>query len=126
MSWVLLSPAMVEKIHDSALNPGELQGRAQDKSLESALARVDNRLAYGMIKDVFDLAAAYASAVARGHCFNDGNKRTAFYTMDAILRLNGIALNWNTTEIGDTIIQLAQGHMHEEDFAHFLRNHPQT
>lgn len=126
MSWVLLSATMVEKIHDSALNPGELQGRAQDKSLDSALARVDNRVAYGMINDVFDLAAAYATAISRGHCFNDGNKRTAFYTMDAILRLNGIALNWSTTEIGDTIIRLAQGHIHDDDFAAYLRNHPLT
>ncbi len=59
------------------LNPGELTGRARDKSLEGALARVDNRLAYGLIVDVFDLAAATAVAIAQGHCFNDANKRTA-------------------------------------------------
>ena len=70
----LLSPALVVAIHDEVLNPGELAGLAQDKSLEAALSRVDNRLAYGMIADVFDLASAYAMAIARGHCFNDGNK----------------------------------------------------
>ena len=117
---------MVAAIHDAILNPGELQGRAQDKSLESALARVDNRVAYGMIEDIFDLAAAYAVAISRGHCFNDGNKRTAFQAMDICLDINGIALNWNTTEIGDTIIRLAQGHLHDEDFAEWLRNHPKT
>jgi death on curing protein len=31
-----------------------------------------------MIADAFDLAATYASSIATGHCFNDGNKRTAF------------------------------------------------
>ena len=117
---------MVEKIHDAVLNPGELQGRARDKSLESALARVDNRLAYGMIEDVFDLAAVYAAVIARGNYFNDGNKRTAFYTLDAILRLNGIAKNWTTPDIGDTIIRLAQGNIHDEDLATYLRNHPET
>lgn len=121
MSWNYLSPDMVEAIHDAILNPGELRGRAQDKSLESALARVDNRVAYGMIEDVFDLAASYAAAISRGHCFNDGNKRTAFQSMDICLDINGIAINWNTVEIGDTIIRLAQGHMQEEDFAAFLR-----
>lgn len=68
---------LVEDIHDAVLNPGELPGRARDKSLEGALSRVENRLAYGVIGDIFDLAAAYAIAVACGHCFNDGNKRTA-------------------------------------------------
>ncbi|MDB9856800.1 type II toxin-antitoxin system death-on-curing family toxin [Amylibacter sp.] len=126
MSFRLLSPRIVELLHDSALNPGELQGRAQDKSLESTLARVDNRLAYGMIEDEYDLAAAYATAIACGHCFNDGNKRTAFRSMNAVLRLNGVHIKWNTTEIGDAIIRLAQGHMHDEDLATFLRNHPQT
>ena len=52
MSFLLLSAQLVEAIHDEVLNPGELAGRARDKSLESALARVDNRLAYGMIGEV--------------------------------------------------------------------------
>jgi death on curing protein len=33
-------------------------------SREDALARVDNRLTYGMIDDAYDLAAAYAIAIA--------------------------------------------------------------
>ena len=45
-----------------------------------------------MIGDVFDLAAAYAEAIARGHCFNDGNKRTAFETMVVALEMNGVAV----------------------------------
>lgn len=122
MTWVLLTPDMVEALHSSVLNSGELTGRARDKSLDSALARVDNRLAYGMIADVFDLAAAYAVAVARGHCFNDGNKRTAFRTMNAALALNGIRLSWNTEEIGQIIIRCAQGLMEDGDLADWLRD----
>jgi death-on-curing protein len=121
MTWHLLTPDLVEAIHDAILNPGELPGRARDKSLESALARVDNRLAYGMIADVFDLAAAYAEAIARGRCFNDGNKRTAHQSMDACLDLNGITIDWSTTDIGDTIIRLAQGGMEDGGLADLLR-----
>ncbi len=121
MNFHLLSPEMVEAIHDAILNPGELPGRARDKSLEAALARVDNRLAYGMINDVFDLAAAYAVAVARGHCFNDGNKRTAYRTMHICLDLNGITIDWNTIEVGQTIIRCAQGLMEDGDLADWLR-----
>ena len=112
---------MVEALHDAILNPGELPGRARDKSLEAALARVDNRLSYGMIGDVFDLAAAYAVAIARGHCFNDGNKRTAHQSMDTCLDLNGIQIDWNSVEVGQTIIRCAQGLMEDGDLADWLR-----
>ena len=121
MNFHLLSPEIVEAIHDAILNPGELPGRARDKSLEAALARVDNRLAYGMINDVFDLAAAYGVAVARGHCFNDGNKRTAYRSMHVCLDLNGITLPWDTVEVGQTIIRCAMGQMDDGDLADWLR-----
>ena len=121
MSFVLLNAELVEALHDAALNPGELPGRARDKSLEGALSRVDNRLIYGMIEDVFDLAAAYAAAVSQGHCFNDGNKRTAFDSMNFCLEANGVILNWDTEEIGQIIIALAQGKLAEDDVADWLR-----
>ena len=122
MIVLLLSPELVEALHDAILNPGELPGRARDKSLESALARVDNRLAYGMIADVFDLAAAYAIAIARGHCFNDGNKRTAFRSMNAALMFNGITITWHTEEVGQMIIRAAQGKLEDIDLAAWLRD----
>lgn len=121
MTFALLDAALVEAIHDAVLNPGELAGRARDKSLEGALARVDNRLAYGLIADAFDLAAAYAVAIAQGHCFNDGNKRTAHQTMDAALDLNGVQIAWNTEETGQWIIQVARALAGEPELADWLR-----
>jgi death-on-curing protein len=119
-----LSADLVIAIHDEVLNPGDLRGLAGDKSLEGALARVENRLVYGMIADAFDLAAAYAAAVAQGHCFNDGNKRTAFRVMNAALRLNGVEVRWAAVEaaaIGDRIIALAQRRLDDADLAAWLR-----
>lgn len=121
MTLILLSPDLVETIHDAVLNPGELPGRARDKSLEGALARVDNRLAYGMIADAFDLAATYAVVIATGHCFNDGNKRTAHQSMDVCLDLNGIEIAWSTEEVGRIIIEAAQGKIEAADLAEWLR-----
>lgn len=121
MSLISISPDIVVALHDAALNPGELAGLARDKSLEGALARVENRLAYGMIADVFDLAAAYAAAISQGHCFNDGNKRTAFDTMNFCLELHGITLEWPVVEIGDLIIALAQGRATDAALADWLR-----
>ena len=121
MTFQLLTPELLEALHDGILNPGELPGRARDKSLEAALVRVDNRLAYGMIDDVVDLAAAYVVAIARGHCFNDGNKHTAHHAMDTCLDLNGIQIDWNTVETGQTIIRCAMGQMDDGDLADWLR-----
>lgn len=121
MSFVTLDAELVEILHDEVLNPGELPGRARDKSLEGALARVENRLAYGMIEDVFDLAAMYAVAVATGHCFNDANKRTAFRAMDAALAFNGAPMEWDTVEVGDVIVRVAQGQVEADALASWLR-----
>lgn len=121
MSFQLLSEEVVDEIHDSVLNPGELPGRARDKSLAGALARVENRLAYGMIEDAFDLAAMYAVAIAQGHCFNDANKRTAFRAMNAALMLNGARIAWTVEEIGPVIVQVAQGRMDSDALAAWLR-----
>lgn len=121
MTFILLSTELVERIHDAILNPGEIHGRARDKSLEGALGRVENRLTYGMIEDAFDLAAAYAIAIAQGHCFNDGNKRTAHQAMDVCLDLNGIQIAWSHEDIGQTIIRAAQRLMDEGELAEWLR-----
>jgi death-on-curing protein len=122
MEFQTLTPDLVEALHDAALNPGERPGRAGGKSLEGAIARVDNRLAYGLIEDVYDLAAAYCVAVAQGHCFNDGNKRTAFYAMDAALVMNGRIARWNTEEVGQVVIRVAQRQMEEAALAAWLRD----
>ena len=121
MTFKILTPELVELIHDNILYPNELKGRAADKSLDSALARVDNRLAYGLIEYAFSLAACYAASISQGHCFNDGNKRTEFAALDACLDLNGIEIQWDTSEIGDKIIQLAQSKLSEEQLAEWMR-----
>ncbi|MFG6498084.1 type II toxin-antitoxin system death-on-curing family toxin [Sulfitobacter sp. 1A13191] len=121
MTYVLLNAELVETIHDAVLNPGELAGRALDKSLDGALGRVDNRLVYGMIADTFDLAAAYCVAVATGHVFNDANKRTAYKTMIVCLHLSGIRIDHDTIEAGDLIREVAQGRIDEETLADWLR-----
>ena len=111
----------MDTIHDAVLNPGELTGRALDKSLEGALARVENRLAYGMIADAFDLAATYAVAISDRALLQRRERRTAFRSMDACLGLNGIAIAWETEEVGRIIIEAAQGRIEARDLAEWLR-----
>lgn len=121
MSFLLLSVDHIIAIHDEVLEPNELQGIAGDKSLEGALSRVDNRLKYGLIDDIYSLAASYATAISQAHCFNDRNKRTAFQVMDLILDLNEIHAIWDVEEVGQKIVLLSQSKLDEADLAQWLR-----
>jgi death-on-curing protein len=121
MSFLLLSVDHIIVIHDEVLEPHELQGMAGDKSLDGALSRVDNRLKYGLIEDVYSLAASYAVAISQANCFNDGNKRTAFQVMDLILDLNGINAIWDVEAVGQKIVLLSQSKLDETDLAQCLR-----
>jgi death-on-curing protein len=121
MSFILLSVEHIIAIHDEVLELHELQGMAGDKSLEGALSRVENRLKYGLIEDIYSLAASYATAISQVHCFNDGNKRTAFQVMDIILDLNGINAIWDVEEVGQKIVLLSQSKLDESDLAQWLR-----
>lgn len=121
MELVLLSVEDVEYLHEQVLYPGELPGFAGDKSLAGVLARVENRLAYGLISDVFELAATYAVVLAVGYVFNDGNKRTAFAAMSISLVLNGIEPSFDVMEAADLIIESAQSRMDEATLAEWLR-----
>jgi death-on-curing protein len=121
MSFLLLSVDHIIAIHNEVLELNELQGMAGDKSLEGALSRVDNRLKYGLIEDIYSLAASYATAISQAHCFNDGNKRTAFQVMDLILDLNGINAIWDVEEVGQKLVLLSQSKLDEADLAQWLR-----
>lgn len=119
--WKYLTAADVEGLHERVINSHELQGRAKDKSLEGALSRIDYRIQYGVIQDVYDLAATYAVVIAQGHVFNDANKRTAYIAMHTCLKLNEVDLTFHDTKIADVIIKVAQGHMDEGELATWLR-----
>ena len=111
---------MIE-IHDLVIGENELQGMAGDKSLDALLARIENRMSFGMINDEFDLAACYACFLAVGHVFNDANKRTAFACMDICLSLNDVELNYDNIEVGDLIISAARGIVDEVELGAWLR-----
>ncbi|MDC0172487.1 type II toxin-antitoxin system death-on-curing family toxin [Gammaproteobacteria bacterium] len=121
MSFLLLSVDHIIAVHDEVLELNELQGMVGDKSLEAALSWVDNRLKYGLIDDIYSVAASYAAAISQAHCFNDENKRTAFQVMDLILDLNGINVIWDVEAVGQKMVLLSQSKLDEADLAQWLR-----
>ena len=53
--------------------------------------------------------AAYGYALARGHCFTDGNKRVALAVIDVFLRMNGSELTASEPDAVVTLQALAAG-----------------
>lgn len=119
--FVVVDVASVILIHDAVIEEKELQGLAKDKSLEATLERVHNRLQYGFISDAYDLAACYATFLAKAHCFNDANKRTAAAVLFFILNANGVEIVFPDFNLGDWIIDVASDKKSEVDLAYWLR-----
>lgn len=72
-----LTIEQVLSIHLQILhNTQEDRGLSPDMSLESALNRIDDHVYYTGLNNVYEIAALYAIAIAKGHCFSNGNKRT--------------------------------------------------
>ncbi len=121
MEWQLFTTAEVIALHDRVITVDELQGFAIGKSLDGALGRIEHRVQYGVIIDVFDLAATYAMVIAQGHVFNDANKRTSYACMNLCLIRHGVRIPFNVVMVGEVIIKVAQGHMDERELAEWLR-----
>ena len=120
--FVVIDVESVILIHDALIEEKELQGLAKDKSLEATLERILNRLQYGFISDAYDLAACYATFLAKAHCFNDANKRTAAAVLFFILNANEVEIDFPDFSLGDWIIEIASDKKSEIDFAHWLRS----
>ena len=116
-----LTADQVIAIHGRVILPDELQGMARNKSIEAVLGRIENRLAYGLMGDAFDLAACYVCYIAIAYCFHDANKRTAHTSMQLVLALNEIVIDYDVVQMGDKIIAAAQGFIEEDELAVYLR-----
>jgi len=99
----------------------EWAGLYNARWLESALARPQNLAAYGS-PDIADLAASYAVGIAKARAFPDGNKRTAWATARAFLRLNGHGLTFDKAEAVDTVSRVAAGTMEPDTLADWFRS----
>ncbi|MFM6962148.1 MAG: type II toxin-antitoxin system death-on-curing family toxin [Polynucleobacter victoriensis] len=120
--YVVLNVEQVIALHEGIIASNELQGLAKDKSLDAVLDRVHNRLRYGFVNDVCDLAACYATFIAKGHCFNDANKRTAATSLYFVLVANGIEIDFSDLSLAQWVLDVATDQKSEVELAAWLRN----
>ena len=121
--FVFLSREIVLAIHEEQLaQHGGGVGLRDGGLLGSALNRPINRAGYDAADaDCASLAADYAFGIAKNHPFIDGNKRTAFVTMELCLELNGFRLNATDEEALLAMLRLAASESTEADFAAWIR-----
>ncbi|SPB18831.1 putative phage death-on-curing protein [Caballeronia novacaledonica] len=123
---MLLDAPYVITVHDHILfAEGGLPGYGQAGigGVEAVLARVENHAYYAGLDDIFGIAAMYAVAIARGHVFNDGNKRTALVCALAFLDLEGYDLPAGPeieVQLVEIMVEVAQGKVEREDLADYL------
>ena len=99
------------------------EGIRDEGMLESALARPQQRFAYGdPPPDLCALATSYAHGLAKNHPFIDGNKRTAYVVMRLFLLRNGRDVNAGKEDRYYAMLALAAGEHSEESFARWLRD----
>lgn len=104
---------------------GGLAGPPRLGDLEAALARPRHLLAYAEPANPPSsarLAAAYGFALARGHCFPDGNKRVALAIVDVFLQLNGLELAASEPDAASTFLALAAGELTEDELAAWIES----
>jgi len=118
----MITVAFAIAAHDALIaRDGGLSGFAQGGSgaLESALQRVENHILYEGLENVFEISALYAVAIARGHIFNDGNKRTGLACALTYLYDQGVDIAVAPC-LEDAMVEVAQGSKDYRWFAQLL------
>lgn len=118
----MLDAQFVIAIHDEILaETGGLAGLGGGGvgAVEAALFRIEMHAQYAGLADVFGIAGLYAEAIARGHVFNDANKRTALTCALVYLYRQGIQIP-RVAALEDVVVMLAAGEISGTAFADFL------
>lgn len=124
MFIVYLTVKDIIYLHDEILrNTQEDKELAPDTSLESALHRINDHIAYGDLTDIYEIAALLAIAITKGHCFNNGNKRTGMVSMLVFLSINSINVDAANDVIEQIMVDLATDLMSRKQLSEWLKTH---
>lgn len=120
-TWRWIALDVVLAVHDRQVaEHGGLDGIRDENALLSALARPQQREAYGE-GDAADFAASYAWGILRNHPFADGNKRTAWVIARLFLLDNGRDLIFDQRDAIRLIESAAAGMLSEDALSSWFR-----
>ena len=112
-------------LHDRAIQEfGGLSGVACPGKIEALIARVVNHSIYEEVDDLHALAAMYCIAIARGHAFVGGNKRTALNAAVLFFLRNGVRMH-SVQGMDDIVVKVATSELGWKELTAFFRKLPQ-
>lgn len=116
-----LTPPEIQLIHDHVIaHTGGLKGNRPGMSVEAVIFRVHTKILYSNFRSLVEIGAFYAEAIAKGHVFNDGNKRTALVSMITFLGVNGLATDLDQTVLADKMVDLASSKIDHKAFSFWV------
>ncbi|EPO1788163.1 type II toxin-antitoxin system death-on-curing family toxin [Cronobacter turicensis] len=121
MTIHFISAEEIVRFHDRLLQvtPG-VTGMPDPGRAEALMYRVHNKYEYEGVNDIWLLTAMHLLTIARGHIFNNGNKRTVLFITLLFLKRNGISVAANPAFVEMTV-NAAAGSLSLEEIAAQLR-----
>ena len=103
-----INSTFVIAVHDEILKETGVGREGCDiEKLEGVLGRIDQQMYYNNVEDLFEIAAWYGIAIAKGHAFVDGNKRTGLATMLTFLEIQGVSIK-DDTGLDDLMVDIVK------------------
>ncbi|MCY6413814.1 type II toxin-antitoxin system death-on-curing family toxin [Acinetobacter sp. VNH17] len=113
----MINSTFVIAVHDEILRQtGVGREGCHIEKLESVLGRIDQQIYYNNVNDLFEIAAWYGIALAKGHAFVDGNKRTGLAVMLTFLEIQGVSIH-ESTGLDDLMVDIVESQDQHEDLA---------
>lgn len=126
MEICYLTPDRVIQINKQQIElytPLEPHGVINREALESALMRGQWTHYYKPDSDIFSIVASIGFGINKAHAFVNANKRTATNVTFVTLVMNGYLPKFNTQEVIDHAVMIANNMLCEEKYAEALRSH---
>lgn len=119
----MISVEQALKIHTIAIEGfGGANGVRDLGALESALARPFQTFGgEDLYPTIFEKAAAIGESLIVNHPFVDGNKRTGYILMEALLRYEGYAINASDEALYNFVINISTGTLSFDEIVAWLK-----
>ncbi len=112
-------------IHEKMIEIGGGRGGVRDFTLlHSAIER--SKASFGgkdLYPDIWTKGAALIHSLIKNHPFNDGNKRTGFFTTLRFLNINGYDITASRKEIVEFALSIDVRNLNLEEIASWLKKH---
>ena len=124
----MISVAQVLKIHSIAIEKfGGANGVRDMGGLQSALARPFQTFGgTDLYPTTYEKAAAIGESLIMNHPFIDGNKRTGYLLMEALLRFGGYKIKSDDEELYNFVISISTGATSFEEIEEWLQKNTTT